>query len=139
VHGRERRATAMTVQYMDHLAPVQEPEVLVVPMSTPDLVSGLQWCNTLKPEIHWATSRLTALRTPSGQGEARRSGLIVQRYKRRDNECAQVRQPDIDRSTLTINWTSEIPVDPDGKPRERAMTVLFQILKYSDQPHSTIS
>jgi hypothetical protein len=85
VHGRERRATAMTVQYMDHLAPVHEPEVLGVPMSTPDLVSGLQWCNTLKPEIHWATSRLTALRTPSGQGEACRSGLIVQQYNRRDN------------------------------------------------------
>jgi hypothetical protein len=117
-HARESRKTAMTVQYMDHLAPVHEPEVLVVPMRAYDLVLGLPWFKTRKPEIDWATGRLTSLRTPSGQGEAHRSGMIVQWYEGRGDESTNVRLPDIGGSTPTINSTSEIPMDPDGKPRE---------------------
>jgi len=51
-HVRERRKTAMTVQYMDHLALVHKPEVLVVPMRAYDLVLGLPWFKTLKLEIN---------------------------------------------------------------------------------------
>jgi len=117
-HARESCKTAMTVQYMDHLAPVHEPEVLVVPMRAYDLVLGLPWFKTRKPEINWATGRLTSLRTPSSQGEARRSGMIVQWYEGRYDESTNVRLPDIGGSTPTIDWMSEIPVDPNGKPRE---------------------
>jgi len=109
---------AMTVQYMDHLAPVHELEVLVVPMRAYDLVLGLAWFKTRKPEIDWATSRLTSLRTPSGQGEARRSGMIVQWSEGQYDVSTNVQLPDIGGSTPTINSMSEIPVDPDGKPRE---------------------
>jgi hypothetical protein len=117
-HARESRKTAMTVQYMDHLAPVHEPEVLVVSMKAYDRVLGLAWFTTRKPEIDWATGRLTSLTTPSGQGEARRSGRIVQWYEGRYDESTNVRLPDIGGSTPTINSTSEIPIDPPGKPKE---------------------
>jgi hypothetical protein len=117
-HERESHNTVMTVQYVDHLAPVHEPEVLVVPMGAYDVVLGLPWFKTRKPEIDWATGQLTSLRTPSGQGEAHRSGLIVQWYEGRYDESTNVRLPGIGGSTPTINTTSEIPVDPDGKPRD---------------------
>jgi len=55
VHARESHKTAMTVQYIDHLAPVHEAEVLVVPMRAYDLVLGLPWFKTRKLEIDWAT------------------------------------------------------------------------------------
>jgi hypothetical protein len=74
---------AMTVQYMNHLAQVHKPEVLVVPTRAYELVLGLPWFKTRKPEIDWATGQLTSLRTPSGQGEARRSGMIVLWYEGR--------------------------------------------------------
>jgi len=118
VHARESRKTAITVQYMDHLAPVHQPEVLVVPMRAYNLVLGLPWFKTRKPEIDWATGRLTSLKTPSGQGEARRSGMIVQWYEGRYDESTNVWLPDIGGSMPTINSTTEIPVDPNGKPRE---------------------
>jgi len=114
----ESRKTAMTVQYMDHLAPVHELEVLVIPMRAYNLVLGLTWFKTRKPEIDWATGRLTSLKTPSGQGEACRSGIIVQWYEGQDDESTNVRLPDIGWNMLTINLTSEIPLDRDGKQRE---------------------
>jgi len=118
VHARESRKMATTVQYMDYLAPVHEPKVPVIPMRAYDLVLGLPWFNTRKLEIDWATAWLTPLRTPSGQGEARGSGMIVWWYEGRDDETTNIQLPDIGRSTPTINTTSEIPVDPDGKWRE---------------------
>jgi hypothetical protein len=44
--------------------------------------------------------------------------MIVQWYEGRDAESTNIRLPDIGGSTTTINSTSEIPVDPDGQPRE---------------------
>ena len=117
-HATEIRKTAMTIQYMDYLAPVHKPEVLVVPMRAYDLILGLPWFETRKPEINWATGQSTSLRTTTGQGEACRSGMIVQYYEGRDDESTNVRLSDIGGSTLTINLTSEIPVGPDRKPRE---------------------
>ena len=112
-HARENRKTPMTVQYMDHFAPVHEPEVLAVPIRAYNLVLGVPWFKTRKPEIDWATGQLTSSRTPTGQGEARRSGMIVQCYKGRDDESTNILLPDVGGSTPTINSTSEIPVDPD--------------------------
>jgi hypothetical protein len=106
------------VQYMDHLAMVHIPEVLVVPMRGYDLVLGLPWLTTRKPEIDGATGRLTLLRPSNGQWPKRRSGLIVQGHECRDDDSTNVRLPDIGASTLTINSTSEITLPPDGKPRE---------------------
>jgi hypothetical protein len=83
-------------------------------MTAYDLVLGLPWFKTRKPEIDWATGRSTSSTTPSWQGEARRSGMIVQWYEARDDESTNVRLPDIGGSTPTINSMSEIPVDPDG-------------------------
>jgi len=116
-HARGNRMTAMTFQFMDHLAQVHEPEVLVISMRAYDLVLGSPWFETRTLEIDWATSWLSPLRTPCRQGEARRSGIIVQRYAGRDDDSNSVRLPDIGGSTPMINSTSQIPVDPNGEPR----------------------
>jgi len=116
--ARESLKTAMRVQYMNHIAPAHRPEVLVDAMRAYNLVLGLPWFKIRKPEIDWATSRLPPLRTPSGQGEVRRSGMIVQWYKGRDDESTNVRLPDIGGSTLKITATSQISVDRYGKPRK---------------------
>jgi len=55
-----------TVQYMEHLSPVQELEVLVVPMWAYDLVLGLPWFQSRNPDVDWQRGRLLALRTPGG-------------------------------------------------------------------------
>ena len=49
----------MRVQYMDHFAPVHEPEVLVVPIRAYNLPLGLRWFKTRKAEVDWATGQLT--------------------------------------------------------------------------------
>ena len=46
--------------------------------------------------------------------------MIVQWYEDQDDESTNIRLPDIGGSTLMINSTSEIPVDPDGKPKENS-------------------
>jgi hypothetical protein len=66
-HGSDSGKTAFTVQYMEHLSPVQESGVLVVPMRAYDLVLGLPWFNSRNPDVDWQSGRLLALRTP---GEA---------------------------------------------------------------------
>jgi len=115
-HANESCKTAMMVQYMDHSAPLHKPEVLVIPMRAYDIVLGLRWLKPRKPDIDWATGRLTSLRTPSGQGEAGRSGIIVQWYEGWYDESTKVRLLDIVGSKPMINSTSQIPVDPNGKP-----------------------
>jgi hypothetical protein len=57
----ESRKTAFTVQYMEHLAPVQESEVLVMPMRAYDLVLGLPWFQSRNPDVDWQPGRLLAL------------------------------------------------------------------------------
>ena len=52
-HAKDSRKTSITVQYMEHLAPVTEPEVLVVPMRAYDLVLRLPWFRARNPEIDW--------------------------------------------------------------------------------------
>lgn len=91
----------MTVYSMDHLALVHEPEVLVVSMRAYNKVMGFPWFETCKPEIDRATRRLTSLRTPIGQEESCRSGMIMQWDEREDDESTNVRLPGIGGSTLS--------------------------------------
>jgi hypothetical protein len=53
------------MQYLPHLAPVDESDVLVVKMTTYDLVLGLPWFERHGPEIDWARKRLLSLRMTS--------------------------------------------------------------------------
>jgi hypothetical protein len=65
-HASESRKTMFTVQYMEQLSPVQESEVLIVPMRAYDLVLGLPWFQSRNPDVDWQSGRLFALRTPRG-------------------------------------------------------------------------
>jgi hypothetical protein len=57
----ESRKTAFTVQYMEHLAPVEQLEVLVLPMRAYDLVLGLPWFQSRNPDVDWQRGGLLAL------------------------------------------------------------------------------
>jgi hypothetical protein len=65
-HASDCGKMAFMVQYMDHLSPVRESEVLVVPMPAYDLVLGVPWFQSRNPEVDWQSGRLLALRTPGG-------------------------------------------------------------------------
>jgi len=73
-HASESRNTTFTVQYMEHLSPVQGSEVLVVPMRAYDLVLGLPCLQSRNPDVDWQRGRLLAVRTPGGA-----EGLAVDR------------------------------------------------------------
>jgi len=60
-HVSDSRKTEFMVQYMEHLSPVQEAEVLVVPMGAYDLVLGLPWFQSRKPDVNSQSGRLLAL------------------------------------------------------------------------------
>jgi hypothetical protein len=62
----ERRKTIFTVHYMEHLSPVQELEVLVVPMKAYHLVLELPCFQSRNRDVDWQSSRLLPLRTPGG-------------------------------------------------------------------------
>jgi hypothetical protein len=66
-HARESLKTAFTVQYMQHLSPVQESQVTVVPMRAYELVLGLPWFQSRNPDVDWQRGGLLALRTPGGE------------------------------------------------------------------------
>ena len=65
-HASESRETTFTVQYMEHLSPVKESEVIVVPMRAYDLVLGLPWFQSRNPDVDWQSGRLLAFRTTGG-------------------------------------------------------------------------
>jgi len=71
VEAKDSRKATISVRYLDQLAPVDEPEVLIVPMRAYDLVLGMPWFTAQNPEIDWSTSRLTALRTAHRKLQAR--------------------------------------------------------------------
>jgi hypothetical protein len=73
-HAKDIRKTSITVEYMEHLAPVAEPEVLVVPMRAYNQVLGLQWFRARNPEIDWNLRPLTALPSPNGPQPA---GILI--------------------------------------------------------------
>jgi hypothetical protein len=49
----DSRKVVMMVQYLEHLATVDESDVLVVPMQAYGPVLGLSWFSTRKPNIDW--------------------------------------------------------------------------------------
>jgi hypothetical protein len=63
-HTSERRKTVFMVQYMEHLSPILELEVVVVAMWAHHLVLGLPWFQSRDPDVNWQHGRLFALRTP---------------------------------------------------------------------------
>ena len=67
-HAKDSRNTRITVQCLDYLAPVDESDMLVVPMHAYDLVLGLPWFHKRNPYIDWAHSRLTCLGSLSASG-----------------------------------------------------------------------
>jgi hypothetical protein len=68
VSAKESWKTSISVQYFEHLAPVDEPGALIVPMKAYDLVLGLPWFKGRNPEIDWSRGRLTAVKSPGGDG-----------------------------------------------------------------------
>ena len=63
------RQTDFTVQCMENISPVQESEVLVVPIRAYNLVFRLRWFRARNPDVDWQSVRLFALRTPGGAQE----------------------------------------------------------------------
>jgi hypothetical protein len=62
-HARDSRKTHLAVSYFNNQLeqPVDEPEVLIVPMTAYDLVLGLPWFRARNPVIDWAAGKLLSL------------------------------------------------------------------------------
>ena len=56
----------VTVHYPDHIPPVQESEVLVVPMQAYNEVLGLRCYQSRNPDVEWQCGRLLALPNECG-------------------------------------------------------------------------
>ena len=67
-HENHSRKTRITVQYLDYPAPVDQSDVLVVPMRAYDLVLALPWFQKRNPDIDWAPRRLSSLQSLSARG-----------------------------------------------------------------------
>jgi hypothetical protein len=61
-HAKDSRKTRLSVRYFEHEQPVDESEVLIVPMMAYDLVLGLPWFKARNPEIDWEAGKLLSLR-----------------------------------------------------------------------------
>ena len=85
--ARDSQKLSLKMQYLDHLAPVEEPEVLVVDMSAYDLVLGIPWFERHNPDIDWLKKRLMALRNPIGSSVSKSVSSI---YKIRIHLVAAV-------------------------------------------------
>jgi hypothetical protein len=66
--ANDSRKTGIRIQNLDNLAPVNESDVLGVPMRAYDVVLRLPWFHKRNPDLDWAHPRLTALRSPSASG-----------------------------------------------------------------------
>jgi hypothetical protein len=60
-HAKDSRKTRLSVSYFEHEQPVDESEVLIVPMMAYDLVLGLRWFKARNPEIDWEAGKLLSL------------------------------------------------------------------------------
>jgi len=60
------RKTTISCHYFEHLVPVDEPDVLVVPMTAYYPILGLPWFQSRNPEIDWSKGQLLGLWTPVG-------------------------------------------------------------------------
>jgi hypothetical protein len=60
-HAKDSRKTRLSVSYFEHEQPVDESEVLIVPMTAYDLVLGLLWFKARNPGIDSEAGRLLSL------------------------------------------------------------------------------
>jgi hypothetical protein len=60
-HAKDSRKTRLSVSYFEHEQPVDESEVLIVPMTAYDLVLGLPRFKARNPEIDWEAGKLLSL------------------------------------------------------------------------------
>ena len=67
----ETRKASLLVQLFEHLKPVNESEVAVVPMKAYHLILGLPWFRVRNPDIDRTKVQLTTLRTPNGPQRAK--------------------------------------------------------------------
>ena len=65
-HTSESQKMAFLVWYMEHVSPVQQWEVLAVPMRAYHLVLGMPWFQSKNRDVIWQHGRLLALQTPRG-------------------------------------------------------------------------
>jgi hypothetical protein len=71
-HARDSRKTRLSVSYFEHEQPVDESDVLIVPMTAYDLVLGLPWFKTRNPEIDWEAGKLLSLQRRQPNNTAKR-------------------------------------------------------------------
>jgi len=69
--AKESRKASLLVQYFEHVKPVDESEVFIVPMKAYVLVLGLPWFMARNTDNNWAKGQLTALRTPNRLQQAK--------------------------------------------------------------------
>jgi hypothetical protein len=60
-HTKDSRKTCLSVRYSEHEQPVDESEVLIVPIMAYDLVLGLLWFKARNLEIDWEAGKLLSL------------------------------------------------------------------------------
>jgi hypothetical protein len=66
-HARDGRKTHLSVSYLEQEQPVDESNVLIVPMTAYDLVLGLPWFKARNPEIDWEACKLLSLQRRQSQ------------------------------------------------------------------------
>jgi hypothetical protein len=66
-YARDSRKTRLSVSYFEHEQPVDESDVLIVPMTAYDLVLGLPWFKARNPEIDWEAGKLLSLQRRQSQ------------------------------------------------------------------------
>jgi hypothetical protein len=64
--AKDSRKITIACPYFEHLAPVEEPDVLVVPMTAYNLVLALPWFQSRNAEIDWSKRQLLGLQIPVG-------------------------------------------------------------------------
>jgi hypothetical protein len=66
--AKESGTTSISVQYFEHLAMVDEAEVMIVSMKSYAFILGVPSVKARYLEIHWSRGRLTGLQSPDCDG-----------------------------------------------------------------------
>jgi hypothetical protein len=96
-HAKGSRKTRLSVSYFEHEQPVDESEVLIVPMMAYDLELGLPWPKARNPEINWEAGKLLSLQRrqpqPNSHGKEASSetGPDIHYRPRLSETCCNVR------------------------------------------------
>jgi len=65
-HASDSRKMVFPVQYLEHLSPIKEPEVVVVHLLAYNFILGWPWFQCRNPDNELQSSLLFPLRTPGG-------------------------------------------------------------------------